>query len=36
MVEWSDQDVEDLAMAAELLENPGFIAKVSGFVGTPI
>jgi hypothetical protein len=35
-MEWSDKDLQDLETAVELLESPGFIAMVSGFVGTPI
>ena len=35
-MEWDDQDLQDLVTAAELLESPGFIARVSGLVGTPI
>lgn len=35
-MEWDDRDLQDLQSAVELLENPGFIAKVSAFVGTPI
>lgn len=35
-MEWSDTDLRDLATAVELLENPGFIARVSDLVGTPI
>jgi hypothetical protein len=34
--EWNRKDLEDLGTAAGLLENPGFIARVSGLVGTPI
>jgi hypothetical protein len=36
LMEWDDRDLQDLQSAVELLENPGFIAKVSAFVGTPI
>jgi hypothetical protein len=35
-MEWHEQDLQDLEMAAEILENPGFIARVSNLVGTPI
>jgi len=35
-MEWEDRDLQDLEAAVELLESPGFIAKVSGFVGMPI
>jgi len=35
-MEWEDKDLQDLETAVELLESPGFIAKVSGLVGTPI
>jgi hypothetical protein len=35
-MEWEDKDLQDLETAVELLESPGFIAKVSGLVGAPI
>ena len=35
-MEWEDKDLQDLETAVKLLESPGFIAKVSGLVGTPI
>ena len=35
-MEWEDRDLQDLDAAVELLESPGFIAKVSGVVGMPI
>ena len=35
-MQWNENDLQDLEVAAELLENPGFIAKVSGLVGTPV
>jgi len=35
-MKWEDNDLADLETAMELLESPGFIAKVSGLVGTPI
>jgi hypothetical protein len=35
-MEWHDKDIEDLEKAVERLENPGFIAKLSDVVGTPI
>ena len=35
-MDWNDQDLQDLEKAAKLLENPGFIARVSGLVGMPI
>jgi len=34
--DWENRDLEDLATAVERLESPGFIARVSDFVGTPI
>jgi hypothetical protein len=36
VVDWSPRDVEDLRTAVGLLESPGFIARVSDLVGTPI
>ena len=36
MKDWENRDLEDLATAVERLESPGFIARVSDFVGTPI
>jgi len=36
LMEWEDKDLKDLETAMELLESPGFIARVSGLVGTPI
>jgi hypothetical protein len=33
---WEKKDLEDLRTAVNLLENPGFIAKISDLVGTPI
>jgi len=36
LMEWEEKDLQDLETAASLLETPGFIAKVSGLVGTPI
>ena len=35
-MEWEDKELQDLETAMELLESPGFIARVSGLVGTPI
>jgi hypothetical protein len=35
-MEWHEQDLQDLEMAVDMLENPGFIARVSNLVGTPI
>ncbi len=35
-MEWNESDLQDLETAAGLLENPGFIARVSGVVGMPI
>ncbi len=33
---WDTRDLQDLETAANLLENPGLIAKVSDLIGTPI
>jgi hypothetical protein len=33
---WEEKDLEDLTTAVNILENPGFIAKISDLVGTPI
>ncbi len=33
---WDDKDLQSLAAAVRLLENPGLIAKISDLVGTPI
>ena len=35
-MEWEKKDLQDLETAVNLLENPGFIAKISDLVGTPI
>jgi hypothetical protein len=35
-MKWNDSDLHDLEIAVNLLENPGFIAKISDFVGTPV
>jgi len=35
-MEWAEHDLKDLASAVKLLENPGFIARLAGYVGTPI
>ncbi len=35
-MEWAEHDLKDLASAVELLESPGFIARLSGLVGVPI
>ena len=35
-MEWHEKDLEDLETAVKRLENPGFIAKLSDLVGTPI
>lgn len=35
-MDWNQEDLQDLASAIALLENPGLIAKVSDVVGTPI
>jgi hypothetical protein len=35
-MEWEEKDLQDLETAVELLESPGFIAKVSGLMGAPI
>ena len=35
-MEWDAQDLQDLATAVKLLENPGLVAKISDLVGTPI
>ncbi len=35
-MDWRYEDLEDLESAIELLENPGFIARASDLVGTPI
>jgi hypothetical protein len=35
-MEWNEQDLVDLEKAADLLEHPRFIARVSDIVGTPI
>ena len=35
-MEWVESDLSELASAVELLENPGFIAKISDAVGTPV
>jgi hypothetical protein len=35
-MEWEKKDLHDLETAVSLLESPGFIAKISGYVGTPI
>ncbi len=35
-MEWEHNDLDDLASAVMLLENPGFIAKISDAVGTPV
>ena len=35
-MEWKERDLEDLNTAVSMLENPGFIAKISDLVGTPI
>jgi hypothetical protein len=35
-MEWDAQDLQDLEKAVNLLENPGFVAKISDLVGTPI
>jgi len=35
-MEWNDADLRDLENTVNLLENPGFVAKISDFVGTPI
>jgi hypothetical protein len=35
-MEWRREDMSDLEAAVELLENPGFIARASDLVGTPI
>jgi hypothetical protein len=35
-MEWNETDLSDLEIAVNLLESPGFIAKLSDFVGTPI
>lgn len=36
LMDWNDNDRQDLALAISLLENPGLIAKISDLVGTPI
>ena len=35
-MEWHEKDLEDLETAVERLENPGFVARLSDMVGTPI
>ena len=35
-MEWEKKDLQDLETAVNLLENPGFIAKISDLVGKPI
>ena len=35
-MEWEERDLENLKTAVNLLENPGFIAKISDLVGKPI
>ena len=35
-MEWEKKDLQDLETAVNLLENPGFIAKISDLLGTPI
>jgi hypothetical protein len=35
-MEWTEHDLEDLAIAVELLENPSFVARLSDLVGTPV
>ena len=35
-MEWEANDLSELASAVMLLENPGFIAKISDAVGTPV
>jgi hypothetical protein len=35
-MQWNEDDLRDLQVAAELLENPGFIARVSGLLGMPV
>lgn len=35
-MDWTDEDLRDLERAVDLLEHPGFIARVSSLVGTPV
>jgi hypothetical protein len=35
-MQWAEHDLRDLTAAEKLLENPGFIARLAGYVGTPI